>query len=489
MPNIPLKINLGRYFDGDGENRLLSTNMYPSFNQTDGTLSPTKARRTCGLAAFTTTVTGAYAGYATLNSDTTVLYMNVGLRLFRVPSAGGAPVDEGGAVNIIGSGWASMAYNPQEIMAVVKGGNGYFFDRSTTTTTAIADATYLAILGGGPCVAVVYIGGYFVFASETEVFSASLYTVNKGRNFSVNDTLLPEYKQDQIRDLLVVDDLLWVIKQTTIEVYQNTGEAGFPFNFVYAIELGGCVHGRAIAQGSSVYLIGRQNDTPYGIYRITGRSITKISNDYIDMLLTFNSLDIDPFTQNQNQKILFMEHDGHKFIGVYLSAQDRTFVYDETESSRVGTPVWHQRISPNSNLGYFTKDTINAYNKNLALGSITGFAGVAEIQESTVTEFTLDVLRYFSTQYLENGIDKVSVKQLQIKAHSDSGNVYLGFTVDRGLTYSILNSVTLDSPIIKWARLGTHDIVGFIISNSPDLATPDANSSDLTVYGAWATVE
>lgn len=500
MPKVPLAITQGNYVDvNDFGSRQFSLNMWPTFNQQEGSLTPTKVRRTPGLVAFTAslvpTVTSGYGGYATNGGGRGPLFINLGQDIFRIIGDGSSTIRASG---LFGGGYTSMVFNSQNIMAVTKGDNAYFFDESLSTLTAITDATFLAIVGLEDIVSVVYIDGYFVFATETTLFTSSLETVNKGRNFDIDDTHEPNYKADKILDLKVVDGNLWVIGYLTIEVYDNTGAAGFPFDRIENIILdkGGCVHGRAIEIDDELYLIGRGPSEPYSVYRVSGNRFQKISTDVIDQALESTECDVSTFAPTTEQKLFTIGHDGHVFLGMTLTVIgiNTTFMYDITESRRKGFPVWHRRGAPQRSSAnyYFILDAVNIFNKNLGLGMYSAapvFKGAVEIDSDISTEITEDVTRFVSTHYISNGMDRIKIKELTIRHKKvATGNIYLFFSNDRMTTMTSMGSRSL-SDVPRWPRLGQGDDYAFIISNSPDLITADANSNDMTLYDAWVVAE
>ena len=495
MPKVTIPFNQGAYVDDfdDGSNQF-SFNLWPTFSEQQGSLTATKVQRTPGLVEFNVTAGGAYGGYSVLLTEGVgTLYGNWGLQLYRISPTGPAVLQTG---SIVGNGYMSMVFNNQNIAAIIKGDNAYFFDVLTTTVLSISDATFTAIVGSEVLVAVVYLDGRFIFATERTLFVSSLETVNRGRDFNALETHEANYQSDPIRDLIVVDGYLWVIGQTTTEVYDTTGAAGFPLDRVENIILdkGGCIHGRSVELDDSIYMIARGKQDPYGVYVISGNSFIKISTDVIDQELEDNNLDVNPFQSNANHKLFTIHHDGHSFLGLYLGSNAGvTFVYDITESRRVGFPVWHQRGRTTALVKeWFGKDSVNIYNKNLVLGHLgtsPSFTGVAEIDSNVSTDLTNDVVRYVSCSYISNQADRVKIKRVTVRHKKKaSGNLYLIMSQDRGVTTTSQGSRSMTNTLI-WNRLGKSEDFSFIISNSSDLITPDANSNDVTLYDMILDVE
>jgi hypothetical protein len=499
MPKIKLPIDQGRYdSDLDTGSRQFSFNMWPSFTEQAGSLTPTRVHRTPGLVDFSSGITAGindtYAGFVvdkSLSAD--VLYVSYGTKIYKVASTGTVTAQTGAAVN--GANWASMAANQQRIIAIIRGNNqAFFLDTSTSVITEITDATFNAIVGTDPLIAVAYIDSRFIFATSKTIFAASLETTNKGRDFDVNETHEPNYNSDQIRDLIVNDGLLYVIGQVSIEAYDTTGAAGFPMDRVENIVLdkGGLMPGRTVVVNDDIYIIARDSNSPYGVYRVSGNRFTKISTDTIDRGLAQEDLDIEPnFTENLS-KLFQITHDGHTFVCLYVhDVQTFTYCYDISESQRTGRKVWHRRSGLPNNIEYFIKDTVSIYDKHLALGSWVGSnqrSAVVEIDTSIGTEFTLDTLHYVSSYYLSDHGNRVKIKKATVRSESESGSKLNLFVADRESSFAALGERDMDG-YSTWNRLGSKRDFTFIIANSADLVTPYSSSSDLTVYDLTIEVE
>ena len=499
MPKIQLQINQGNYVnDNDDGSNQFSFNLFPTFSEQAGSLTPTKVERTPGFAAFSSGISGGigneYGGFIVdKNPSTDVLYANFGDKLYQISTGGVATAQTG---TIGGQNFAQMAINNAGIVAIVKGNNqAYFFDTATSTVTQITDATFLAIVGSDAIIGVVYLDGFFIFASATTLIASSLETVNKGRDFNINDIHEPNYKADQIRDLIINDGLMYVIGQESIEAYDTTGAAGFPFDRIESIILdkGGLTRGRATVINDQIYLIARDQSSPYGVYVIEGNRFRKISTDVIDKILEEEFLDTDPNLTSLDSKLFSMSHNGHSFCCLYLAKNTRrTFVYDVTESSRAGHNVWHRRSGLPGNQDYFPRDQVSIYNKELVLGEYIGsnqFSGIATMDSSTSTELTNNVMRYVSAHYISNGMDEVKIKELTVRHKKTStGNLYLHMSTDRGTTFSVLETKSMSNTLV-WDRLGQSEDFLFIVANGSTLTSPDANSNDVTLYGIWVVAE
>ena len=499
MPKVKLELNQGNYVnsDDDGSNQF-SFNLFPTFAEQGGSLTATKVERTPGFASFSSGISAGvgneYGGFIVdKNPSTDVLYANFGDKLYQI-STGGAATAQTGTIG--GQNFAQMAINNAGIVAIVKGNNqAYFFDTSTSTITQITDATFLALVGSDAIIGVVYLDGTFIFASSTTLIAASLETVNKGRDFNINDFHEPNYKADQIRDLIISDGLMYVISQESVEVYDTTGASAFPLDRVESIILdkGGLTRGRATVINDQIYLIARDQSTPYGVYVIEGNRFRKISTDVIDKILEEEFLDTDPNLTGLDSKLFQMSHNGHVFCCLYLAKNTRrTFVYDVTESSRANHNVWHRRSGLPGNQDYFPRDQVSIYNKELVLGEYIGlnqFSGIATLDSSTDTELTNDVMRYVSANYISNGMDRIKIKEVTFRHKKvATGNLYLHVSTDRGATFDVLNSNSM-SDLLVWRRLGQAEDYLFVIANGSTLLTPDSSSNDVTIYDAWVVVE
>ncbi len=496
MPNIEIPLTSGQYLSTfDFGNRQFSFNMFPNHAEAPGSLTPTKVQPPAGYEEFSSGAisnSGPYQGFAinpVAQSEQLYAYWNE--VLYSISALGTVTAKD---VNTVSTqGYAKMAWNRVDIMATTKGGDAYFYDETTTTNAPITDANFVTLRNGQPMAGVVYLDGYFIFATRERLFVSSLETVNRGRDFNTLDFIVPAYGIGDIVDLQVVDNLLWVIKAFSIEVYQNTGAANFPFSRVqsFTFDRGGSVTGRSIAVGDELYMLGRGQYESWGVYRVSGGRMEKISNDYIDGVLAQSEIPYSAFDQTISQKIFAVSHDGRFFIGFsQVINGGRSYFYDITESARVGFPVWHRR-GRTDGAGqdrYFGLDGVQLYDRNLLLGQYSSgpeaVSAVCEFTPGVFTELGQDRVRYVSGAYLTNGSREVKVAKIFSRFKKNpGGNIYLSYSDDRVFSLTSMDSgIAMDSGFAEWRRFGQARSHYFLLANSSDLVTPAPDSQPFIIY-------
>ncbi len=134
--------------------------------------------------------------------------------------------DSAGAYTILGfiagTGSVSMASNGIKLAIVVPGGSAYQFDSSTSIVTEVTDPDYII------SDTVVFKDGFYVYtASAGDVFFNS--ALNDPLTFDALDFGTAEINPDRIIAAHVNHNELFILGEETIEVFQNIGGAGFPF--------------------------------------------------------------------------------------------------------------------------------------------------------------------------------------------------------------------------------------------------------------------
>ena len=147
---------------------------------------------------------------------------------------------------------------------------------------------------------------------------------------------------------------VWVFKSTVIEVWDDTGAYPFPFarnEGVYP-EVG-CAAPFSVAQAGEFLIFLAQ--TKMGDRRVCmmeGYKPVFISTAAIEQLIA-------PYATVSDAIGYAYEQQGHIFYVLTFPSGNETWVYDLTESSRVGMPIWHKRAAFAN--GQFSRHWGNCY--------------------------------------------------------------------------------------------------------------------------------
>lgn len=200
-----------------------------------------------------------------------VAYFINGSALYSVDSAG----VETAIGAISGSGRVSMANNGLKLCVVVPGGSAYVYE---TVLEEITDPDYRA------SDTVVYKDGYFVFtASDGSVFFNS--NLNDPANIDPLDFGTAEISPDKIVAGHVNHNELFILGEETIEIFQNIGGSGFPFQRIAGANIQkGCYAKFSLVEFDNTFLfVGGGLNERAGIWRIvSSQSAVKISTDAVD---------------------------------------------------------------------------------------------------------------------------------------------------------------------------------------------------------------
>ena len=161
-------------------------------------------------------------------------------------------------------------------------------------------------------VAVEYIGSLFVaLRADTHKFYWSDNL--DGRTWGALNFASAEREPDELLDLKALGDNLWLFGQSTVEVWQHTGDADLPFTrleqvtFDKGIMATGCV----VKADNSLVFIGDNGS----VYRVADTP-TRISDHWLE----------ERILDSASHSLFTFIHEGHEFVCVRLD--DETFAYD-----------------------------------------------------------------------------------------------------------------------------------------------------------------
>ena len=427
-------------------------NMYVNIPETQG-ISDAQLFPAPGLVEL------AYSGDNEINRGAYVLdgkpYFVNGENLYRLESS-----DELTSLGTIeGKGRVSMADNGTQLIIIVPGTKIGYIYTVADGLTQITDGTFTDPDKAAPEI-VVFIDGYFVITRGSKEFFCS--NLNNGLVYDALDTGSAEADPDVIRSAHVHKNQLYIFGSETIEVFQNVGGAGFPFQRIQ-----GFVIPKGIAapfsvkefDGSFVF-IGQGVDESPKIYIFTGSGVAPISTTSIDFLLQEGSGDIE------NAFAWSYSFRGATFVG--FSNVNGTFVYDSQASRLAGKKVWHTRESYQLQFKnrWRANSIVTAYGKLIAGDSEGGKIG--RIDNDVSTEYGVRVLRKFALQTIESNSARMFFNSVEVvldsgqgledgsdpkiaMSYSDNGRVYCSERIRSA------GKVGEYSTKAKWRQLGSTD--------------------------------
>lgn len=342
-------------------------NLYPV--ALDSGLSKSYLRPCPGVSAFAQ-APGADRGSIVWNG---MLYRVAGTKLVRVYANGA--VEELGTIP--GAERAAMAKSVDRI-CIVTGGRAYYWSDGAGLER-ITDADF------GRAIDVIFIDGYFLFVDEAFVFNAELSDPLAINPLSFGSA---EVEGDPIVGIAKVRNEPYICGSETIEVLQNVGGAGFPFQRVAGAMITKGVVGRdaKVECEDALFFVGAGRGEAASVYIAAGGQAQRIATDDVDKRIQALSL-----AEQAGIVCETCSSGGQYFVLIHLPGE--TLVYDLYGSRAAGMPLWHVRQSNGGR--YRVRGIQRAYGRWLAGDAIDGRLG--ELSDDAPDEYGETILREFST--------------------------------------------------------------------------------------------
>lgn len=246
-----------------------------------------------------------------------------------------------------GTNQCSFTYS-FDYLAIASNNNLFLYDGTTLTQVVDPDL--------GTVIDVVWIDGYFMTTDGT-----SLVITELDDPFSVNPLKYgsSEASPDSIKGLLTLRNEVYALNRYTIEVFDNVGSSGFPFQRVIGAMMERGVVG---THASSIFLeavafVGSGYNEAVAVWIGNNSTTAKISTREIDQILLEYSDDV-----LENIIMESITDKGHRLLYIHLPNQ--TLVYDGAASQVVGSPVWFTLTSSIVGKGkYLARNFVRAYGK------------------------------------------------------------------------------------------------------------------------------
>jgi len=301
-----------------------SINLYPIVAEVANTKSVTALRRTPGLKLFSTAPGGPIRGGI---SSTDGRCFVVSAEFFVEISTDGTPTTWGNLNTQ--SGRVSIAENNTQIM-VVDGQDGWIFDKVANTWEQIVDSDF-------PVTSyVTYQDGYFLVIEDgTQNFWIS--ALGDGMLWDPLDFTSVESSSDNLIAVFSDHGNIWCFGNRSIEVYQNTGDASFPFQRIPgAVIQTGCEAPFTIAKFSNTVIwLGTDEQGQGVVWMANGYSPQKVSTAAIEKKIAT--------VINFSTAWSFVYHEqGHLFYCLQIPGLETTLCYDASTSQ------WHERMYKNA---------------------------------------------------------------------------------------------------------------------------------------------
>lgn len=371
-----------------------------------------------------------------------VCYRVMGEELVRVNGDG--TVTSIGAIT--GTGQVSLDYGATYLM-IVADLKAWLYDGATLTE--ITDTDLGDPLDG------IWVDGYYLFTDGEHLIVTEL-----ANSFSIDPLKYgaSEIDPDPVNGVFRLRGEVYALNRYTIEVFNNVGGTGFPFQRVTgAMITKGCVgtHAKTLFSDTLAW-VGSGRNEPCSVYMAGGGQAQKIATREIEIRLA-------AYTEEQLASVVVEARADrmHQHLLVHLPGE--TLVYDAAASAAVQEPVWFSLGS--SALGdgaYRARNFVWCYGKWLCGDTEDGRIGY--VDETVCTQYGDVVGWQFDTLLLYNGGRGAILHSLELVGTTgrapgaDDPTAFFSYT-DDGILWSQERQARMGSAgqtqqRVQWRRLG-----------------------------------
>jgi hypothetical protein len=289
--------------------------------------------------------------------------------MFRVMGSNFVEVASDGTVTTLGDVGGSGSVNMELAFGhiVIRSGDQlYYWDGSTLTHVTDTDL--------GPVVDMLWIDGYTMTTDGTSIIVTELNDPTSVLPLKYGSA---EEDPDMVTGLIKARDEAYALGQYTIQVFQNVGGNGFPFQTVKGASIPvGCVGPTAKCLfADSFAFVGSARNEAIGVYIAASGSATRISSRAVDDELAKvadpSSIVLENRTSRAERRLL-----------VHLP--DKTLVFLMNATKILGEPIWYVAQS-GVRQPYRLRHAVECYGKTYvgdAAGNLIG-----ELTDAVSTHF------------------------------------------------------------------------------------------------------
>lgn len=301
-----------------------SVNLYPILDESGAEVASMYG--TPGLSLFTTCGAGPHRGSFRSSSG----------RAFFVSDSNLYEVDSTGAATIRGpldtsSGRVTMAEGLTQL-GICDGQKLYYLTYDTNAYAKVTDPDLPTNVGY-----LTNIDGYFV-VTENNTGRFYISAINNIASWNALDFATAESNTDILNACVNAVGQLWLLGETTTEIWTNSGGAAFPFSRVgnVVMQAGVVARHTAIEIDNSLIFVGRDKFGAGIVYRANGFNPQRISTTPIERTIQEHAASFDDMYAWAYQK------DGHLFYVISGGTLPTSLTFDLT------TQLWHERAYTNT---------------------------------------------------------------------------------------------------------------------------------------------
>lgn len=315
-------------------------------------------------------------------------------------------------------------------LIIIDGTNGYHYNVTTTTATfPITDVDFPQT-----CTAITTQDDY-VIVEKANSISFYLSNVSDGTSWAALDFASKFRKPDRIMSVLSLKGELWLLGTKTCEVWNNTGQASFPFErrTDVFLEVGCAAKNSVFICGSTMIFLAKTRAGGYSIIAIDNYTPKNIATKAIMELLGGMTDPTDCIGYSYAK-------DGHEFACFNFVTDNKTMVYDVTNE----TWTVRQSLVSGTQGRFLGQCHAFCYGKSL-VGDFN--SGLVYSQERAIyTDNGVAVQRRFVSPPVYQEGKRLYISRLQIDVQTNVGSnktFTLEVSTDRGATWSTIDTYTV----------------------------------------------
>lgn len=307
---------------------------------------------------------------------------------------------------------------------------------------------------------VVWSDGYFILVQD----DTNTFWVSGLKDFVIDalSYASSEGSPDILVGLAVVNRVLYLFNEQTIEIYVNTGAVDFPFERTQGgfVEVGCCAPFSIATVNSVIFWLGQGKEGRGLVYLMNGTTPKKISNHAIEY-------QISTYADIESATAFGYQNNGHFFY--VLNFDEATWVYDLTTDS------WHQRAFTNSGVLERHLAELYAFDARTGIHIVTDVSTteIYQLSESTYSDDGTAITRLRTSPHVSSDLKRLFYNSFQLDmevgigldggVQGSSPTVMLDFSDDGGHTWSSESWTLADNSAgaignyktrVKWNRLG-----------------------------------
>lgn len=331
-------------------------------------------------------------------------------------------------------------------LAVCDGTYLYIMDYATSTFARVTDGDLPSSVG-----TVTYLDGYFIVTeNSTDKFYVS--DLLDGSAWQSLNFASAESSPDALVRAFAVYGQLFLMGETTSEVWFNSGSGAFPFARVEGAKIEtGCAAAHSVQKlDNTVFWLGKDKDGRGIVYRAAGFSPQRISTRAVEIAL-YDSGDLSDVRSYTYQK------DGHLFYALTGGNLTSTWVFD------VSSGEWHERchLEEDGTLSTDLAVTCSyAFGKHLVGDKQSGV--IYELRDDVYTDAGNEIFRrrVFSHIFNESRRFRINYLQVDFENGVGEGKARLRISENGARTWSPEYEVEIGdlgqfTPRVIWRRLGS----------------------------------